>query len=150
MSCFWISRREGRAAGGSKIQVDKIQVIAAVIERNGKFLLGKRSPSKKSAPGYWCPISGRIEDGETEQDAVTREVLEEVGLSVVPVEKIGEFDTRDKSARIHWWLVRTEAGEATLENDEHTEIKWVTLGEMSLLQPIFEEDLAVFQAVASS
>jgi 8-oxo-dGTP diphosphatase len=129
--------------------LEKTQVIAAVIEWNGKFLLGKRSTTKKSAPGYWCPVSGRIEDGETEQEAVTREVMEEVGLSVTPVEKLCDFDTRDGSARIHWWLMRILAGEATLKNDEHTELTWVTVDEMASLQPIFEEDVSVFKRVGS-
>lgn len=48
----------------------KVQVVAAVIRDRNKFLLGKRSLSKKSAPGYWCPVSGKIEIGETEQEAI--------------------------------------------------------------------------------
>ncbi len=123
----------------------KVQVVAAVIEHEGRFLLGKRSPNKKSAPGYWCPISGRIEPGETEQDAVAREVFEEVGLKTRAVDKLCEFDTHDKSARIHWWKTEVIGGSAFLKNDEHTEIRWVTLEELQQLQPMFEEDLAVYQ-----
>ncbi|OFZ53420.1 MAG: hypothetical protein A2428_10135 [Bdellovibrionales bacterium RIFOXYC1_FULL_54_43] len=82
----------------------KPQVVAAVIQRAGKFLLGKRSPWKRSTPGYWCPISGQIEPGETEEDAVAREVREEVGLIVTAVKKVGEFETHDGTALIHWWL----------------------------------------------
>ncbi len=124
------------------------QVIAAVIERNGKFLLGRRSPAKKSAPGYWCPLTGQKEVRETEQQAVAREVLEEVGLIVRPIKKLCEFDTRDKTARIHWWLVQIQAGEAAIRNDEHTELRWVTVDEMKLLAPFFQEDLVVFESLA--
>jgi hypothetical protein len=49
----------------------KVHVVAAVIGRRGRLLLGKRSLSKTSAPGYWTPIVGRIEAGESEEDAVS-------------------------------------------------------------------------------
>lgn len=69
----------------------KTQVVAAVIQKENKFLLGKRSLSKKSAPGYWCPVSGRIEPDETEQQAVVREVFEEVGLIVTASHKVANL-----------------------------------------------------------
>jgi 8-oxo-dGTP diphosphatase len=125
----------------------KTQVVAAIIIKDGKFLLGKRNPNKKSAPNYWCPVSGRMEADETEQEAVVREVQEEVGLIVVPEKKLFVFDSEDGSANIHWWLVRIVSGVAALMNDEHTEIKWVTIEEMKSLQPIFEDDLIAFTKV---
>ena len=54
----------------------KVQVVAAVLIKDNKFLLGKRAMYKKSAPGFWCPVSGKIELNETEQQAVVREVFE--------------------------------------------------------------------------
>src|SRR3954465_14236530 len=80
-----------------------VHVVAAVIERDGRFLLGKRSVTKKSAPGYWAPVVGRIQNGESEEQAVVREVREEVGLVVSPIEKFASFPTGDRSAIIHWW-----------------------------------------------
>ena len=41
----------------------KRDVVAAVLERDGRFLLGKRNAHKKAA-GYWCPICGGVEPGE--------------------------------------------------------------------------------------
>ena len=125
------------------------QVVVAVIEKSGKFLLGKRSLHKKSAPGYWCPITGRIEHGETQEEALAREVFEEAGLRVEPVRKIAEFPTRDQSALMHWWIVRLVGGEVTL-NHENSEFRWVSVSEMRELEPIFTEDLAVFEGLASS
>lgn len=125
-----------------------VQGIVAVIEKAGRFLVGKRSAHKKSAPGYWCPITGKIEDGETEEQAVIREVFEETGLRVQPVKKIAEFDTRDKSARLHWWVVQVVGAQEVVRNHEHSEIRWVTIGEMRQLEPFFEEDLEVFESIA--
>lgn len=124
------------------------QAIAAVIEKSGRFLLARRSPTKRTAAGYWCPITGRIEPGETEEQAVVREVFEEVGLHVTATRKIGEMDTRDKHARMHWWQTQITGGEAFIKCDENTELTWVTVEEMKLLHPIFEEDVAVFEKLA--
>jgi 8-oxo-dGTP diphosphatase len=125
-----------------------IQGIVAIVEKNGKFLVGKRSLHKKSAPGYWCPITGKVEAGESQAQAVVREVFEETGLRVEPVKKIAEFETRDKSAHLHWWTVRILGNEEILLNHEHSEIKWVTVKEMRALSPIFEEDLDLFENLA--
>src|SRR5215203_4867212 len=100
----------------------KLQVVAAVITKENKFLLGKRALFKKVAPGYWCPVSGKVEAGESEEEAVRREVFEEVGLDVRAKRKLTTVDTRDKSAVIHWWLAEVLSGEPILKNDEHTEL----------------------------
>jgi 8-oxo-dGTP diphosphatase len=121
----------------------------AVIEREGKFLFGRRAAWKKTAPGYWCPISGKIEAGETEEEAVAREVFEEVGLVVEATKKLDSFITRDKSAHLHWWRVKILSGEATLKSDENSELRWVTLGELEKLEPAFEEDVEVFRRIVA-
>jgi 8-oxo-dGTP pyrophosphatase MutT (NUDIX family)/SAM-dependent methyltransferase len=127
----------------------KIDVVAAVIEREGRFLLGKRSAHKTNAPGYWCPISGRVEVGESHAEAVVREVCEETGLVVEALEKVAECDTHDGSAVMHWWRVRPlNLDAARLANDEHSELVWVTPEEMRRLEPVFAEDVAIFERVA--
>ena len=120
-------------------------VVAAVIERNGRFLVGKRSLSKRNAPGFWHAICGRVELAESEREAVEREVLEETGLLVRAVEQVWQADTRDGIAHINWWRVRTldERPERLLQ-DEHTELRWVTVREMRDLKPVFQEDLELF------
>lgn len=126
----------------------KVQVVAAVIKKENKFLIGKRALSKKSAPGYWCPVSGRVEANESEEEAVIREVLEEVGLDVKPKRKIGAFDTRDKSAIIHWWLVDVISGQPVLKNDEHSELGWFSVFEMENLKNVFPEDIEIYKALS--
>ncbi len=125
----------------------QIQAVMVVIKKDERFLLGKRSEWKASAPGYWCPISGRIESGETEAEAVVREVWEEVGLKVRAVKKLTEMNARDASVRLHWWLGEILEGEAYLKNNEHSEIGWFTREELKSLTPSFHEDLAILQAL---
>jgi 8-oxo-dGTP pyrophosphatase MutT (NUDIX family) len=128
----------------------KTQAIVAIIPKEGKYLLGKRAEWKRSAPGYWCPVTGKVEAGETEPEAVIREVFEEVGLEVEVVAKMVSMDSNDGLVKLHWWMTRIVSGEAYLKNDEHSELGWFTPDEMSQLTPIFQEDLELFLSLTQS
>ena len=131
------------------MQPGKRDVVAAIIEREGQFLFGKRSPHKPGAPGYWCPICGSVEPGEGQAEAVVREVLEETGLAVRALAKVAECDTHDGSAVMHWWRAEPlDAAPARLANDEHTELRWVSLDELKRLEPVFLEDVAIIERAA--
>jgi 8-oxo-dGTP diphosphatase len=129
----------------------RVDAVVAVIERNGRYLLGKRSLHKASAPGYWTPVTGRIEPGESERDALVREVAEETGLAVTPRQKLGTFSSRDQSANLHWYEVELlDSNAALLANDEHDALVWVDVAGMRELAPMFPEDLAFFEALAAA
>jgi len=127
----------------------KRDVVAAVLERDGRFLLGKRSAHKKAA-GYWCPVCGSVEADEPQAQAVVREVWEETGLAVRAVAKVAECDTHDGNAVMHWWRVQPlDDAPARLANDEHTELGWFSIDEMKRLSPVFLEDVAIFERVGA-
>lgn len=129
---------------------DKLLVVAAVIERGGRFLLGKRSTNKQSAPGVWHAVCGRVESGESEAEGVQREVFEETGLSVRALERVWQADTRDGTARIHWWRVQLlDDRPAQLLEHEHSELRWVTAREMRDLDPVFADDVELFARLSS-
>jgi 8-oxo-dGTP diphosphatase len=100
-----------------------VPVVAAVIRRGEAVLLGLRPPEKRHG-GLWEFPGGKVAPGESEAEALARELLEELG---VKVEQVGEllaafrdpgspFEIRFRSVRIHG---RPEAL-------EHTELRWVT------------------------
>jgi 8-oxo-dGTP diphosphatase len=60
----------------------QIRVVAAVIEREGRYLITQRRPSAV-LPGLWEFPGGKVEAGETDQEALKREVRERVGVEVV-------------------------------------------------------------------
>ena len=66
-----------------------IRVVAAVIEREGRYLLTQR---KETAvlPLLWEFPGGRVEDGESDEAALYREVEHRLGVSVTVQEKVGE------------------------------------------------------------
>lgn len=120
-------------------------VVIIIKDAAGRFLVGRRSPQKKLAPNYWCPVSGRVEPGETQERAVERECREETGVEARAVRRLGETVTPEKTFRLHFWLAEILSGEPRVANDEHTELRWVTLPELRRLSPVFREDIDVMQ-----
>jgi 8-oxo-dGTP diphosphatase len=59
----------------------QIRVVAAQIERDGKYLITQRKPSS-SLPLLWEFPGGRVEEGETDQAALQRELKEEMEIDV--------------------------------------------------------------------
>jgi 8-oxo-dGTP pyrophosphatase MutT (NUDIX family) len=132
-----------------RVAANKIDVVAVILEREGRFLLGKRSLHKQSAPGYWCPISGHMEPGESQAAAVAREVLEETALRVMALDCVARCDTHDGSAVMHWWRAQPlDDAPARLANDEHSELGWFSPQELRRLSPVFEEDIAILLQAA--
>lgn len=121
----------------------KRNAVMIVLEKNGKYLLGKRAVWKTKAPGYWCPISGHIEENESEEEAVIREAKEELGIEVRPLMKIISSPTHDGTVMLHWWKAEIVSGNAMLNNDENSELRWFTKDELKKLQPAFEEDIEI-------
>ena len=115
-----------------------------VLEKDGKFLLGKRSAWKVKSPGYWCPISGHIEQNETEEAAVIREAQEELGILVRPIQKIASIPTNDGTVMLHWWKTQIIEGVPHINNNENEEIRWFSKEELKTLEPTFKEDIEIF------
>lgn len=126
---------------------NRIQAVVAIIQKSDAFLFVKRSDYTEAASGYWCPVSGRIEKNETQQDALKREVMQEVGLEVVAVKKVCEIPSADDRFVLHYWTTEIIAGEAGICSHEATEMKWVTVEEMKQLQPTFEEDVRILEGL---
>lgn len=129
--------------------MSQTQVVAMTIKKGNTFLLGRRSLTKKVAPGYWCPISGKIEPGESEEQALVREAQEEIGVLIKPVKKIAKLDVENRKGILHWWLVELIKGEPHINNDEHSEIAWLTFDEILRLDPVFQDDIAVYRSLVS-
>lgn len=64
----------------------RIRVIAAVVCRNGQLLIGQR-PYDKRYGGLWEFPGGKCEPGESDYEAVRRELLEELGVEVICIKE---------------------------------------------------------------
>ncbi|MHA1951163.1 MAG: NUDIX domain-containing protein [Candidatus Thorarchaeota archaeon] len=107
--------------------------IGAAIERDGKFLILKRSENKNFAPDAWEIVTGRIEEEESPETGVLREVFEETGTDVeivMPVQS-GFFYRGAKEfpmVFITYWC-RHISGEVKL-SWEHSAFRWVGIDDI--------------------
>ena len=67
-----------------------VQVVAAIIERDGRILIGQRMP-EQSHPLKWEFPGGKVEPGETPAQALARELDEELGIQVSRSEEIARY-----------------------------------------------------------
>jgi 8-oxo-dGTP pyrophosphatase MutT (NUDIX family) len=70
-----------------------LDAVIAVITKGEKVLLIQRAPGIRGG-GYWAPVSGEVEPGESQEAAVAREAMEEVGFVVRPIRKVGRTSRR--------------------------------------------------------
>jgi 8-oxo-dGTP pyrophosphatase MutT (NUDIX family) len=118
---------------------------ALFIGADGKILLGLRAPWKKAWPCHWDTIGGRVEPGESLQEALIREVQEEVGVTPTQFRLIAVFQERQPKiygeALHHVYAVTGwQGGDPANICDEHTELKWFSVNEMRLLTNLVDGD----------
>ncbi len=109
-----------------------ILVAGAMIVRAGRVLLGRRAPHRRICPNTWDMIGGHLEPGETLEDALIRELGEEIAIRPTAFRPIAMIDfTEEAGEAVHFHLFRIDAfeGEPRLANDEHTALHWFTFAE---------------------
>jgi 8-oxo-dGTP diphosphatase len=124
-------------------------VGALFIRDDGRVLLGLRAPSKKVWPLHWDTIGGRVEADESLDEALLREVQEEVGVTPTEYRLIATVRERQPEiygdALHHVYAVTAwQRGDPANVCDEHTELKWFTVSEMRLLTNIVDSDYPRF------
>lgn len=121
--------------------------VAVVIKKGDKYLLIQRA-KPGHAEDYWCPVTGAVEDGETQEQAVAREAKEEMGIEVEPVRKVWECLTDDKEYLLHWWHAKLVRDEITASPAEVKEYGWFSNPQMDNLARMFDADRVFFEQVA--
>ena len=102
-----------------------IDVVAAIIEQNGKILLAQRPPHADQA-GLWEFAGGKVEAGESQPEALVRELQEELAIRAWPGRYVASHQ-REVSGRIihlHAWHVPRFDGEIIAR--EHSALVWCT------------------------
>jgi len=111
----------------------------AVIPRGDQVLVIRRSRSVV-APLTYCFPGGGIEEGESEQSALVREVCEELGVVVRPVRRLWQCVT-PWQVELAWWLAEMPARAVPSANPAEVEsIHWVTPGQMAQLPGLLESN----------
>jgi 8-oxo-dGTP diphosphatase len=121
-----------------------IFALKGIIALNGKILIVKRAGTDHIGAGTWEFPGGKLEFGETPEQALTREVKEEAGIEIT-VERIAyasSFLTGPaRQVIIIAYHCRTEHEKITL-SEEHTEYLWASEDELARYLPAnIAEDL---------
>ncbi|MFP3948690.1 MAG: (deoxy)nucleoside triphosphate pyrophosphohydrolase [Longimicrobiales bacterium] len=107
-----------------------IPVVAAVVERDGAYLLALR-PGHKRHGGLWEFPGGKVASGESDADALERELAEELGVKVASVGS-PLFGRRDPGTPFSIRFLRVKIhGEPRAR--EHDEVRWVRAAELPTL-----------------
>jgi 8-oxo-dGTP diphosphatase len=125
--------------GRMKQHACRTQAVVAVLRRGDRLLVIKRAAGV-ILPGYWTPPSGRIEPGETHEQALVREVEEELGVKATPIAKVWECPTDDGEFLLHWWTAELDSHQLRLDPTEVADAHWVTCEEFLELEPTFSGD----------
>lgn len=107
-----------------------IDVTCALIIQNQKILVAQNQPTSDQA-GKWEFPGGKVKSNETAEECITREILEELELSVSISCKLEEvtYDYGHKAIRLIPFICKIEGGEIVL--NDHQAIKWVSREELN-------------------
>ena len=122
MSATTYERDDGAA-------VNLVTVVAAVIERGGLILITRR-PTGSHLAGLWEFPGGKPDPGESFEDALRREITEELGATVMVGERIEtvEWAYPDKRVRIFFFRCGIDGDPRPLEGQE---MAWVAPGDLA-------------------
>ncbi|MFE9580135.1 NUDIX domain-containing protein [Nocardia sp. NPDC006044] len=135
----------------SDAERDQVQqlVVGAVVAHDGKVLLLQR-PADDFMGGIWELPSGKVDPGETLDQALVREVKEETGLDIAGIRKyLGEFDYQSgsgKKSRQFNFTVDVVDPEP-VELTEHDAYTWTSLAEEPPVTDAVKEVLHRHRAV---
>ena len=107
---------------------NKLEVVAALIVRNGKFLICQRPANKKRAL-LWEFVGGKVEAGETREQALARECLEELALKVHVDDVFTEVTHVYPDVTVHLTLFNARA-DGDPQILEHNDMRWITPAEI--------------------
>lgn len=126
-------------SGSGNIEHDSIiEVVALALQGpDGRFMLARRGPLCSGA-GEWEFPGGKIEAEESEEEALHREIAEELQFDLTPYSKrkIAQNLHRypKKSVRIHLWLVEINELNPVFNLVDHDMTQWYFCEEMSEVQ----------------
>ncbi|SCL51804.1 NUDIX domain-containing protein [Micromonospora chersina] len=121
-------------------------VVTGALVENGAVLLVHRSPTRRAYPDLWDLPGGHVEAGESELEALAREMREELGVHIVAecASRLGDLRAGSGADAVHLgvWHVGDWVGSPTNRApDEHDDIAWVGIGELDDL-PLVHDGMA--------
>lgn len=104
-------------------------VTAAVIYNDKKVLITRRAADEKHA-GWWEFPGGKVEDGETSEACLRRELMEELGVNALIGDLLAESIFRYETGAIRLLAYRAEIISGEIRLSVHDECRWVSAEEL--------------------
>ena len=107
-----------------------VEVVAALIWDSDKFMICQR-PENKSRALLWEFVGGKVEPGETKEQALIRECKEELDVTLSVGEIFMDVIHRYPDINVHLTLFNATISEGVPKKLEHNDIKWITVSEIN-------------------
>ncbi|HCT77785.1 MAG TPA: NUDIX hydrolase [Micromonosporaceae bacterium] len=112
---------------------------ALIFDPRGRLFVQRRSPDRSLFPNCWDIVGGHVEPGESPEQTLRREVIEETGWHVRTIHGVLDpiaWTGDDGKARLEYDFLVSVDGDLqnpALEVGKHTEWRWITAAETPLL-----------------
>ena len=105
------------------------EVVAALIWDSDRFLACQR-PAHKARGLLWEFVGGKVEPGETKEEALIRECREELAVTVSVGEVFMEVTHQYPDLTVHLTLYHAAIAAGVPQKIEHNDIRWITVEEI--------------------
>lgn len=111
-------------------------VVAIIVKRNPtpSYLLVSSRKDFGEHTGYYYPPAGHVEDGEDEESALSREVIEELGVNIVSVKKIIDTEGDIANQKTSWYLCEVDSYEFMIDYEELYDVGFFTEEDMKTMK----------------
>jgi ADP-ribose pyrophosphatase YjhB (NUDIX family) len=128
-----------------KIYKNPIPTVDAIIHRHSSILLVKRK--KDPYKNCFALPGGFVNEGETIEDAIMREVYEETSLEVYPIDILGVYSDPTRDPRGHMltvvFIVLVVKGGNPIAGDDAQEISWIPISKINEIEIAFDHKLLI-------
>lgn len=105
------------------------EVVAALIWEGSRFMICQR-PAHKARGLLWEFVGGKVEPGETKEQALVRECREELAVTVSVGSSFAEVTHEYPDLTVHLTLFHAAIAEGIPQMREHNDIRWITTDEI--------------------
>ena len=106
-----------------------VEVVAALIWQGNKFMICQR-PAHKARGLLWEFVGGKVEPGETKEQALIRECQEELAVTLSGGDVFMDVIHEYPDLTVHLTLFNASIAEGVPQKLEHNDIKWITVEEI--------------------
>ena len=106
------------------------EVVAALLWEGGRFMICQR-PANKARGLLWEFVGGKVEAGETKEQALIRECREELAVTVAVGDVFMEVVHAYPDLTVHLTLFHARIAQGEPQKLEHNDIRWITPEEIT-------------------